>query len=575
MLKRTPSFVPPTVEGDEQELDIDDRTEDDEDDNASSALFPPRSTAPPRAAPQLQRSLQVSGRHRTRSPSDQGASKQDRSQILSHEANSLRLSTSAPEVYAPEDNHTHNSEEITSPTDSEDTSFNDTTTEEPQIGSAPVLNQPPRHPNLKVPAGPISSPALPLKKTKKDSLSGASVSHLRNSSPIKLSRNLKKKASQNLLKRSTTDLRLKEKRRRVNSGDATPVVDALFAHFLKSITEQKSAFIRVVLRHARGNEHSERTQLSLLSAVANLILVPNEFVLTPTEDFLKAFMDDDFQPFTAKEEEEYWAAFGGKNVDALDVFDGVSDSIELIEWYHVVEVFIASLLSKSGFFRDAFRSFVEKLESSSVPNDKGARARKSRIKRHKIFPLFYSFLTDLISDQEQIPIIFIETLSTVKKLISARTGKWVTGVLFRMVAEAIAALLSNPRKWSFEQEFPPPLRSLMREAATILIASLLNPDYKCDNPLEKSLLDNICTVLESFIEFCTNPFHTVPNPRVMAWEETKPSVAILYHHVILHFESLWAQIVTHTPEITFHLLSFAVVSFEAIQENNRLTPPSQ
>ena len=59
----------------------------------------------------------------------------------------------------------------------------------------------------------------------------------------------------------------------------------------------------------------------------------------------------------------------------------------------------------------------------------------------------------------------------------------------------------------------------------------------------------------------------------MAWEETKPSVAILYHHVVLHFESLWTQIVNHNPEISFHLLSFAIVSLEALQESNRLRPP--
>ena len=93
--------------------------------------------------------------------------------------------------------------------------------------------------------------------------------------------------------------------------------------------------------------------------------------------------------------EKHWKLFYGKNVKDGDVssFGSLIAPLERIGWSHIAQTYLIILFTKCNFFRDAFRSFTQKLEKN---------AGSSR-KKHKIFPILFSFFSELASYKEKFP----------------------------------------------------------------------------------------------------------------------------------------------------------------------------
>ena len=115
------------------------------------------------------------------------------------------------------------------------------------------------------------------------------------------------------------------------------------------------------------------------------------------------FVREDLQGVPLGAENTYWKSFCSRNAPGEKLFTSLTKNVDVLEWYHAAEVFIASILSRSPSFRDAFRSFTEKLESGSSIGS-GERTSRQKLKRHKIFPLVFSFLTEaMASDSTLLP----------------------------------------------------------------------------------------------------------------------------------------------------------------------------
>lgn len=88
-----------------------------------------------------------------------------------------------------------------------------------------------------------------------------------------------------------------------------------------------------------------------------------------------------------------WEEFTGKDNPENPQFLSITTHLPSINWWHVAQSYLIVIFTKSSFFREAFRIFVSKLEKNTA----------SSRKKHKIFPLLFSFFSDLNKGSDKIP----------------------------------------------------------------------------------------------------------------------------------------------------------------------------
>merc|ERR1711879_854950 len=153
---------------------------------------------------------------------------------------------------------------------------------------------------------------------------------------------------------------------------------------------------------------------------------------------------------------------------------GLTDEIKGIHWWHVAEIYLVSLFSKSSCFRQCFREFAERLEK----NEKNYR------KKHKILPLLFSFVSKLTAKKENFSHILIQIYSKIKDIISEFTDIPPHGILFRLTVSAIGTIMFTPRKWDLEIDISRDLKKSLQATAVVFISTQLQPNYPCSNSIE-------------------------------------------------------------------------------------------
>ena len=90
-----------------------------------------------------------------------------------------------------------------------------------------------------------------------------------------------------------------------------------------------------------------------------------------------------------------WEIFYGKNEPGeVSKFGSLAIAVERICWWHIAQAYLIIILSKSSFFRSSFNSLVKRLEKNAA----------SSRKKHKIFPILFSFFSGLFSSKEEYPL---------------------------------------------------------------------------------------------------------------------------------------------------------------------------
>merc|ERR1712137_180304 len=316
----------------------------------------------------------------------------------------------------------------------------------------------------------------------------------------------------------------------------------------------ESEVLRIFLRHASAKNSTESSQRQLLFAIVDLLLVPDGVITTTPFSFLVEYLNNDITDGTFSA--DHWKYFAGKDKDVgWPSFTGLIGLMDNIQWWHIAESYLVSLLSKTVFFRDCLRKFLAKLNRTS------GTARF----RHKMFPLLTSFFNDLISSISMCPRIVFETITNLKTFLESKCGVTLaTGALFRITVESIAAILYNPRKYNIECDITAHLKTTLQNISVLLRVSQLKPNYEGGNAIESSLVERISNLIHEFLVMCSSP-KQLNSERVMSWPDSRAPLTAVYNHFLQNFEKLWSFIFTVAPSLTQQFAPFFILSLEAIK----------